>query len=219
MEQVNVSGNGGDVNIFLRGGLVKTEPVGLNQATALAPAESNTEQLAREDRKARGANWRRSQEAKMDEEIVQQIVDELFSSLEPLDTQSAALLQFLKAKGIAGEEELAPYLEQAGTASSVRWLAARVRIKSLIASAMRTEETKPAEQRAEKKSSETSNEPAAKGSPETQRAGETGAAGQDSEKSAPAQAEERVTEGAEDGASKKESKPIPADQDVERNAA
>ena len=37
----------------------------------------------------------------MDEQIVQQIFDELLSSLEPLDTQNAALLQFLKAKGIA----------------------------------------------------------------------------------------------------------------------
>ncbi len=72
----------------------------------------------------------------MDEQIVQEIVDEFFSSLEPLDTQSAALVQFLKAKGIASDEELAPFLEQAGNASNVRWLAARVRIKSLISSAL-----------------------------------------------------------------------------------
>ena len=31
------------------------------------------------------------------------------AALEPLDTQSAELTQFLKAKGIASEEELAPY--------------------------------------------------------------------------------------------------------------
>lgn len=80
----------------------------------------------------------------MDEAIVQQIVDELFSALEPLDTQTDAVLQFLKAKGIASDEELAPYLEQAANASNVRWLAARVRIRSLISSAMKTEETKPA---------------------------------------------------------------------------
>ena len=78
----------------------------------------------------------------MDEQAVQEIVDEVLSSLEPLDTQSAALLQFLKAKGIASDEELAPYLEQAGRASNVRWLAARVRIKSLISSAMKTADAK-----------------------------------------------------------------------------
>src|SRR5882672_3099967 len=75
----------------------------------------------------------------MDEQVVHEIVDELFSSLEPLDTQGAALLQLLKDKGIAGEQELAAYLEQAGKASNVRWLAARVRVKSLISSAMKSD--------------------------------------------------------------------------------
>ena len=56
----------------------------------------------------------------MDEEILQQIFDELLSSFEPLETQTAALVQFLKAKGIATDEELAPFLEQAGNASNVR---------------------------------------------------------------------------------------------------
>lgn len=81
----------------------------------------------------------------MDEEIVKEIVDEVLSSLEPLDTQGAALLQLLKAKGMVNDEELAPYLEEAGKASNVRWLAARLRIKSLISSALRTEEEKPAQ--------------------------------------------------------------------------
>jgi hypothetical protein len=73
----------------------------------------------------------------MNEEIVQQIFDELLSSLEPLETRNAALLNLLKAKGLASDEELAPYLEQAGNASGVRWLAARIRIRSLISSAMK----------------------------------------------------------------------------------
>ena len=44
----------------------------------------------------------------MNENIAQEVLHELFSSLEALDTQSTAILQFLKRKGIATEEELAP---------------------------------------------------------------------------------------------------------------
>jgi hypothetical protein len=73
----------------------------------------------------------------MDEQILRQIFDELFESLEPLDTQTAALLQFLKSKGIVTDEELAPFLKQAGDASSVRWLGARIRAEALISSALR----------------------------------------------------------------------------------
>jgi hypothetical protein len=74
----------------------------------------------------------------MNEDIAQEIVHEMFSSLEALETQSAAILQFLKDKKIASEEELAPYFNEAGNASNVRWLAARVRIDRLISSAMNT---------------------------------------------------------------------------------
>jgi len=76
----------------------------------------------------------------MNENIAQEVLHELFSSLEALDTQSTAILQFLKRKGIATEEELAPYLEQAGDASNVRWRAARVRIDYLLSSAMKAAE-------------------------------------------------------------------------------
>jgi hypothetical protein len=73
----------------------------------------------------------------MDQNIVQEILHELFASLEVLDTQSSAIRQFLKDKGIVPEQDLAPYLEQAGNASSVRWLALRVRIDHLLSSAMK----------------------------------------------------------------------------------
>lgn len=85
----------------------------------------------------------------MDEKIVQEMLHELFSSLEALDTQNAAILQFLKDKGIASEQELAPYLEQAGNASSVRWLAASVRMNHLLSSAFKTDEKKAEEKKAE----------------------------------------------------------------------
>jgi len=68
----------------------------------------------------------------MDDNVAQLILDELFSSLEILETQTAAVLQFLKEKAGASDEQLAPYLEQAGKASSVKRRAARVRIDYLI---------------------------------------------------------------------------------------
>ena len=79
--------------------------------------------------------------AKMDEEIVKEILDELFSFFEDSETQSAALLSFLKDQGIATQEQLAPYFEQAANTSEVRWRAARVRMGALIASAAQAKNT------------------------------------------------------------------------------
>ena len=72
--------------------------------------------------------------------IVQEILHDLFSSLEALETQNTAILQFLKDKGIATNEELASHLEQAGNASSVRWRGVRVRADYLFASAIKAAE-------------------------------------------------------------------------------
>src|SRR6266478_5363032 len=79
--------------------------------------------------------------------IVQEILHDLFSSMEALETQNTAILQLLKDKGIATDEELASHLEQAGNASGVRWRGVRVRADYLFASA-----SKAAEQAAERES-------------------------------------------------------------------
>jgi hypothetical protein len=94
--------------------------------------------------------------------IVQEILHDLFSSMEALETQNTAILQLLKDKGIAADEELASRLEQAGNASSVRWRGVRVRADYLFASAI-----KAAEQAAQKESpkpaeTEQESKPAAK---------------------------------------------------------
>ncbi|HLK07985.1 MAG TPA: hypothetical protein VKV30_08595 [Candidatus Angelobacter sp.] len=69
---------------------------------------------------------------RMNNEGIKEVLNELFSHLERLETQNEAILQFLKEKKRVTEKQLAPYLEQAGNASSVRWRAARVRIDHLL---------------------------------------------------------------------------------------
>jgi hypothetical protein len=71
----------------------------------------------------------------------QQVIEGLFPYLEGLETQTAAIMQFLKDKGIATEEQLAPYLEQARTSSGVKWRAARVRMEYLFSSESKGTET------------------------------------------------------------------------------
>lgn len=65
-------------------------------------------------------------------EPLKEILEELFSLLESLETQSLAVTQFLKDQGIATDEKLAPYLHRAGNASSVKWRAARARMQYLL---------------------------------------------------------------------------------------
>lgn len=76
----------------------------------------------------------------MDESLLREIFDELFQTMEAAETQSGALLSFLKAKKVVKEKELAPYLEQASTTASVRWVAARARLNRLLEAAMKPEE-------------------------------------------------------------------------------
>jgi hypothetical protein len=58
--------------------------------------------------------------------------EDLLTYLERLETQTGALLQFLRDNGTVTDEKLAPYLEQASKGSDVRMRAARVRIEHLF---------------------------------------------------------------------------------------
>lgn len=78
----------------------------------------------------------------MNNEAMKEVLNELFSHLERLETQSEAILQFLKEKKRVTDKQLAPYLEQAGNASSVKWRAARVRIDHLLSPEQPEKETK-----------------------------------------------------------------------------
>jgi hypothetical protein len=76
----------------------------------------------------------------MNVDLAQELLNELGSSLENLQTQQAALLQFVKDDGIVTDDQLAPYLEQAAKVSEVRWRAARIRLGPLISKERQREE-------------------------------------------------------------------------------
>jgi hypothetical protein len=62
--------------------------------------------------------------------IVEEILHDLFSSMEALETQNTAILQFLKDKGIATDEELA-FASGAGGKREQRQMAWRPRASRL----------------------------------------------------------------------------------------
>ncbi len=76
----------------------------------------------------------------MDTSVAEELLDEVLPWLEALEAQNAAIAQFLREKGIATDEQLAPYVEQAKNASSVRWRAARLRIERLLSTAIKATE-------------------------------------------------------------------------------
>jgi hypothetical protein len=83
----------------------------------------------------------------MDMNVMQQVLDELFPALEALETQSGAIAQFLKERGIASDNDLAPFVERAANASSVRWRAARLRIDHLLSGTVKAAEASEKEKK------------------------------------------------------------------------
>jgi hypothetical protein len=74
----------------------------------------------------------RSEQMETNTNPVKEVFGELFTLLERLETQSAAVLQFVKDQGTITDEKLAPYLESAGNSCSVKWRAARLRMEYLL---------------------------------------------------------------------------------------
>ena len=99
---------------------------------------------------------------------LKEVLDELFTLLEVLETHSEAVLQFLKDQGITTDEKLAPYLERAGNATSVKWRAARVRMKYLLSPIQKETKDKDVEKpKTEEVTSETPAADKSDGKPET----------------------------------------------------
>jgi chemotaxis protein histidine kinase CheA len=150
---------------------------------------------------------------------IKEILGELFSLLETFETQSLALTQFLKDQGIATDEKLAPYLERAGNASSVKWRAARARMQYLLSPVpkpagdtekdknkdKKAEPEKPSEEKpsAEKPSTEkAATEKRAENPPPDQKKPETTDAAEDTARNTNANADKNRKPVAEDDAKK-----------------
>ena len=62
-------------------------------------------------------------------DTLKEILSDLFALLETQETNSTAVLRLLNDQGIASDEKLSTYLDQAGKASNVKWRAARMRME------------------------------------------------------------------------------------------
>src|SRR5579872_3510597 len=90
----------------------------------------------------------------MSDNPMREILGDLFGYLESLETQSGAILQYLKEKGGATDKKLAPYMEQATNASNVKWRAARVRMEHLLTVVQQTPEKEAAKPQAAAKAAQ-----------------------------------------------------------------
>ncbi|HKV91460.1 MAG TPA: hypothetical protein VJW20_02810 [Candidatus Angelobacter sp.] len=105
----------------------------------------------------------------MDSQSIKEVFKELYSHLERLETQNTAILLFLKGKNRVTDKQLAPYLEQAGNASNVRWRAERVRMEYLLA---QTPDATEADEESEKESTSAEVEQKTSGQEEQEQAAE-----------------------------------------------
>jgi hypothetical protein len=152
-------------------------------------------------------------------EPIKEILDELFSLLETLETQSLALTQFLKDQGIATEEKLAPYLDRAGNASSVKWRAARARMQYLLSPTKKEtkDEEKDKNQEPKNKNKEpeeppSTEKPPAKNKPTDQKKPESSSAAKDTARSTNANAAQNQKPAAQDDAKKSDTRQKPKNE-------
>jgi hypothetical protein len=92
--------------------------------------------------------------AAMDRAITDEILEELSSALQRVEAQSSAILELVRDKGIVKEDELAPYLERANAASSVRWRAVRIRLEGLLSGLEKSEQQAKEQRQEEARKSE-----------------------------------------------------------------
>jgi len=90
---------------------------------------------------------------KIDSDVAQQFLDELLPVFESLEAQTNAILRLVKDSGMATDQDLAPYLQQAGDAAGVKWRAARLRFSRLL-SLMERSEDQAADTRKQSKEAE-----------------------------------------------------------------
>ena len=73
----------------------------------------------------------------MNAQLIEEILDELDPIFQSTGT-SAGIVRLLKDKGIVNDDDLAPYLEQAATAGSIKWRATRLRLERILKSAVKS---------------------------------------------------------------------------------
>ncbi|HEX8816715.1 MAG TPA: hypothetical protein VF753_14550 [Terriglobales bacterium] len=95
------------------------------------------------------------------EQLIDEILDDLIQGVEAIESRSKAILDFLKNKGIATDDELKPFLDQAASSSEVEWRAGRLRLHHLFVSAIQAIQ-KSAEDSAKKLIESSEQEPKSK---------------------------------------------------------
>jgi hypothetical protein len=128
----------------------------------------------------------------IDTEVLQEVFDEVFSALEAVETQNGAILQFLKDRGIASDEDLAPFREKAAKTSSVRGRAARIRANHLLSGAAKAMELAEEKSRRDTDAKKAASEPAESRSEEHEKHAAQNTAGSSGEAAGSADAKKKA---------------------------